>query len=59
MPKCLDCSNIKFFTYEENSYNEAEYDDNGELLDVSYKEYEKPINGKCKLCDSSNVQGDL
>jgi hypothetical protein len=59
MPKCLDCGNIRFFTYMENSYNEAEYDENGELVDVIYKEYHDPIEGECKECYSSNIEGKL
>lgn len=59
MPKCLDCGNIRFFTYTEDSYNEAEYSEDGELLDVIYKEYTDVTNGTCKQCDSTNVEGKL
>jgi len=59
MPKCLDCNNTKRFTYMENSYNEAEYDEAGELMDVFYKEYHDVEEGTCKECDSSNIEGKL
>ena len=50
MPKCLDCGNTRRFTYMENSYNEAEYDDKGELEDVFYKEFHDVEEGTCKEC---------
>jgi hypothetical protein len=59
MPKCLDCGNTRRFTYMENSYNEAEYDEQGELEDVFYKEFHDVEEGKCKECDSSNIEGAL
>jgi hypothetical protein len=43
----------------ENSYNEAEYKANGELLDVVYKEYHDVENAKCMECGSSNIEGKL
>lgn len=57
MAKCLDCGNTKMFTYMENSYNEAEYDEAGELLDVIYKEFHELEEQTCKECDSKNVEG--
>lgn len=59
MPKCLDCNNIKNFTYMENSYNEAIYDSEGELEDVVYKEYSDVTEGTCKECQSTNIEGKL
>lgn len=59
MPKCLDCNNTRFFTYTEDSYNEAEYSEDGELLDVIYKDYTEVTNGKCKECNSTNIEGKL
>jgi hypothetical protein len=41
----------------ENSYNEAEYDEAGELIDVFYKEYHELEEVTCKECYSSDVQG--
>lgn len=59
MPKCLDCGNTVRFAYEENSYNEAEYNEAGDLVDVIHKDYFAPINGQCLECDSSHIEGDL
>ena len=59
MPKCLDCGNIKLFTYCENSYNEAEYDESGEMIDVIYKEYHEPVEATCKECYSTNIEGKI
>ena len=59
MPKCLDCGNTRRFTYMENSYNEAEYDDQGELEDVFYKEFHDVEEGACKECYSTNIEGKL
>jgi hypothetical protein len=59
MPKCLNCGNTSKFTYMENSYNEAEYDEAGELIDVFYKEYHELEEVTCKECYSSDVQGKL
>lgn len=59
MPKCLDCPNTFQFSYTENSYNEAEYNAEGELADVVYKEYYKVENAKCMVCGSSNIEGEL
>lgn len=59
MPKCLDCNNTRFFTYTEDSYNEAEYSEDGELLDVIYKDYTEVANGTCKECNSTNIEGKL
>lgn len=59
MPRCLDCDNTLRFSYMENSYNEAEYDESGELVDVTYKEYHSVEEGKCLSCESSNIEGDL
>ena len=59
MPKCLDCGNTTRFTYMENSYNEAEYDEQGELEDVFYKEFHDVEEGTCKECDSTNIEGKL
>lgn len=57
MAKCLDCGNTKTFIYMENSYNEAVYGENGELEDVTYKEYEPIKDQACKVCESTNVEG--
>jgi hypothetical protein len=43
----------------ENSYNEAEYDESGELVDVFYKEFHELEEVACKECYSSDVQGKL
>jgi hypothetical protein len=43
----------------ENSYNEAEYDESGEMIDVIYKEFHEVEEGTCKECDSTNVEGEL
>jgi len=43
----------------ENSYNEAEYDESGELEDVFYKEFHDVEEGTCKECDSINIEGKL
>jgi hypothetical protein len=43
----------------EDSYNEAVYDDSGELADVSYKEYTEVREGTCKECNSTNIEGTL
>ena len=59
MPKCLNCGNTSKFTYMENSYNEAEYDESGELVDVFYKEFHELEEVACKECYSSDVQGKL
>jgi len=59
MPKCLDCGNTRRFTYMENSYNEAEYDEQGELEDVFYKEFHEPEEATCKECYSTNVEGKV
>ena len=59
MPKCLDCGNTVKFTYMENSYNEAEYDQAGELVDVTHKEYHDVEEGTCKECESTNIEGKL
>jgi hypothetical protein len=59
MPKCLDCGNTRRFTYMENSYNEAEYDEQGELEDVTYKEFCDVEEGTCKECESGNIEGKL
>jgi predicted nucleic-acid-binding Zn-ribbon protein len=59
MPKCLDCGNIKKFSYSENSYNEATYDDQGDLLDVEYKQYYDITDGKCMECESDHIEGKL
>ncbi len=59
MPKCLDCNNITRFTYMEDSYNDAIYTPEGELDDVLYKEYAEVREGKCKDCDSTNIEGVL
>ena len=59
MPKCLDCKNTTTFTYMESSYNEAVYDSEGDLQDVTYKEYNDVTDGKCKECDSTNIEGKL
>ena len=59
MPKCLDCDNSFKFSYMENSYNEAEYNANGELADVPYKEYHDITDSKCMVCGSTNIEGKL
>lgn len=59
MPKCLDCSNTSKFSYQEDSYNEAEYNENGDLVDVFYKDYYSITNAKCMSCESPNIEGDL
>jgi hypothetical protein len=59
MPKCLDCNNTTTFTYMENSYNEAIYDSEGDLHDVTYKEYHDITEGTCKECQSTNIEGKL
>jgi RNase P subunit RPR2 len=59
MPKCLDCGNTKTFTYMENSYNEAEYDEAGELIDVIYKEFHEIEEATCKECESTSIEGEL
>jgi len=43
----------------ENSYNEAEYDEQGELEDVTYKEFCDVEEGTCKECESGNIEGKL
>jgi len=59
MPRCLDCINIFKFSYQENSYNEAEYDLGGNLVDVVYKDYYPLTDIKCMECGSSRVEGEL
>ena len=59
MPKCLDCNNTTTFTYDESSYNEAIYDSEGDLEDVTYKEYHSITEGTCKECQSTNIEGAL
>jgi hypothetical protein len=59
MPQCLDCDNQFKFSYSENSYNEAEYDAAGNLVDVVYKEYYDLENIKCMQCGSSDIDGKL
>ena len=59
MPKCLNCDNSFKFSYMENSYNEAEYDANGELADVVYKEYHDVEEAKCMVCGSTEIEGTL
>jgi hypothetical protein len=59
VPKCLDCNNIVKFSYNENSYNEAEYNSEGELIDVTYKEYFEIDSPKCMICESNNVEGEI
>ena len=59
MPKCLDCNNTTTFTYMEDSYSEAVYDQSGELADVLYKEYHEVREGTCKECQSTNIEGKL
>jgi hypothetical protein len=43
----------------ENSYNEAEYDSNGTLQDVVYKEYHPVIEATCMVCGSRDIEGEL
>jgi hypothetical protein len=43
----------------ENSYNEAIYDSEGDLQDVTYKEYHDITEGTCKECQSTNIEGKL
>jgi hypothetical protein len=43
----------------ENSYNEAIYDSEGDLQDVTYKEYHNITEGTCKECQSTNIEGAL
>lgn len=43
----------------ENSYNEAEYNEAGELVDVYYKEFHDPKDPECKECYSVNIEGKL
>ncbi len=59
MPRCLECGNTTRFSYMENSYNEATYDVNGSLEDVTYKSYDPVTDAKCMQCESSNVEGEL
>ena len=59
MPKCLDCNNTVRFSYMENSYNEATYNDSGDLVDVDYKEFYDVTQGKCMECESDNIEGRL
>lgn len=59
MPKCLDCGNTVRFSYYENSYNEAEYDEAGDLVDVIFKDYHPLTNQTCMECDSSHIEGEL
>ena len=59
MPKCLDCGNIKTFSYREDSYNEAIYDEAGDLVDVTYKVYSDVAFGMCMECKSENIEGEL
>lgn len=59
MPKCLDCDNTNQFSYMEKSYNEASYNAAGDLVDVDYKQYEDPIEGKCMQCQSTRIEGKL
>ena len=58
MPKCLDCPNTFKFSYTGMSYNESEYDKNGELTDT-YKEYSPIENQTCMVCGSQNIEGNL
>ena len=59
MPKCLDCGQTKKFTYTEECYHEAEYDDEGSLLDSFYAEYLPIKEGACYECESTNIEGEL
>lgn len=59
MPKCLNCDNTVKFSYTENSYNEAIYDEDGNLADVLYKEYHDVQEGTCMECGSNDIEGQL
>ena len=59
MPKCLDCNNTVRFSYHEDSYNEAEYDSEGNLVDVIYKDFMDVSMGQCLECHSENIEGKL
>ena len=59
MPSCLDCDNTLKFSYTENSYNEAEYNADGTLQDVVYKEYYDVEDVKCMVCGSRDVEGKV
>lgn len=59
MPKCLDCNNTVRFSYREDSYNEAEYDSEGNLVDVIHKEFMDVSMGQCLECQSENIEGKL
>jgi hypothetical protein len=47
------------FSYTENSYNEAEYDTEGNLVDVYYKNYYPVSEATCLICESTRIEGDL
>lgn len=59
MPKCLDCGNTKLFSYTESSYNEAEYSETGDLVDVFHNHYHPIEDGECMNCHSKKIEGDL
>lgn len=59
MPKCLQCDNTFKFSYTENSYNEAEYEADGTLIDVIFKDYYPISDQKCMVCGSTSIEGDL
>ena len=59
MPKCMECYNTTKFSYMENSYNEAEYNEAGELVDVVYKEFHDVTESTCMVCNSTDVKGEF
>jgi hypothetical protein len=59
MPACLNCNNTFKFSYTENSYNEAEYNSDGTLADVVYKEYYDVEDVKCMVCGSRDIEGKV
>jgi hypothetical protein len=59
MPKCLDCNNTRTFTFWEDTYNEATYDSEGDLEDVTYKDFANVRDGACYECKSTNIEGQV
>ena len=55
----MECYNTTKFSYMENSYNEAEYNEAGELVDVVYKEFHDVTESTCMVCNSTDVKGEF
>ena len=59
MPKCLDCGQTERFNYSEIHNCTGVYDEAGNLTDVVDDWYDEIIDGKCNVCQSTNIEGTL